>query len=196
MAKAFQKVFPYPAMARLCLSKIQVTKTKFILAQFQYSFQSAEMISKCFGNSSVPAVFLGCKRHDQQHEVIVGDFYWGPISLRNTVPHHYPPGLLLVSTPPDMHQLNHGSSNPLVHAPSGSFYSNETIFRQLLSRSSQPFKLFYTHPGRISLYGGEKGSRPTDTEFAEGNVYLDEQPICDDQWGIEEAKVACRSVIS
>ena len=84
MAKAFQKVFPYPAMARLCLSKIQVTKTKFILAQFQYSFQSAEMISKCFGNSSVPAVFLGCKRHDQQHEVIVGDFYWGPINLRNT----------------------------------------------------------------------------------------------------------------
>ena len=33
-------------------------------------------------------------------------------------------------------------------------------------------------------------------EFAEGNIYLDEQPICDDQWGIEEAKVACRCVFS
>ena len=29
-------------------------------------------------------------------------------------------------------------------------------------------------------------------DFVEGNVYVDDQPICDDQWGTEEATVACR----
>ena len=141
---------------------------------------------------------MGCKRHDQ-HKVIVGDF-WEEQSvfviqttLHSSEPQQYPPDLLPISAPPDMLQTNHGPSNPLVHAPSGSFYSNETIFRQLLqSWFSQPLKLFSTHSGRIRLHGGGKGSRPTDVEFAEGNIYLDEQPICDDQWGIEEAKVACR----
>ena len=27
-----------------------------------------------------------------------------------------------------------------------------------------------------------------------GNVYFDDQPVCDDDWGHEEAKVACRRV--
>ena len=27
-----------------------------------------------------------------------------------------------------------------------------------------------------------------------GNVYFDDQPVCDDGWGSEEAKVACRWV--
>ena len=29
-----------------------------------------------------------------------------------------------------------------------------------------------------------------------GNVYFDDQPVCDDDWGHEEAKVACRWVVS
>ena len=49
--------------------------------------------------------------------------------------------------------------------------------------------------GRISLYYEEdRGRSEAEMEFAEGNIYLDEQPVCDDQWGVEEAKVACRSV--
>ena len=27
----------------------------------------------------------------------------------------------------------------------------------------------------------------------EGNVYIGDQPVCDDGWGSEEARVACRS---
>ena len=34
---------------------------------------------------------------------------------------------------------------------------------------------------------GELGS-----ELVKGNVYFDDQPVCDDDWGSEEAKVACR----
>ena len=33
-------------------------------------------------------------------------------------------------------------------------------------------------------------------DFVEGNVYFDDQPICDDQWGTEEATVACRWVFT
>ena len=47
--------------------------------------------------------------------------------------------------------------------------------------------------GRISLYYEEdRGRSAAEMEFAEGNIYLDEQPVCDDQWGVEEAKVACQ----
>ena len=31
-------------------------------------------------------------------------------------------------------------------------------------------------------------------ELVKGNVYFDDQPVCDDGWGGEEAKVACRWV--
>ena len=45
--------------------------------------------------------------------------------------------------------------------------------------------------GKISLVGGGRENKQN-RDFAEGNVYLDEQPVCDDQWGSEEAAVACR----
>ena len=31
-----------------------------------------------------------------------------------------------------------------------------------------------------------------DNHLLEGNVYIGDQPVCDDGWGSEEAKVACR----
>ena len=63
--------------------------------------------------------------------------------------------------------------------------------------------LLLTQSGRINLYGGGRG-RSADKfsegniffDSAEGNVYLDDQPICDDQWGTEEATVACRWVFT
>ena len=45
--------------------------------------------------------------------------------------------------------------------------------------------------GKISLVGGGRENKQN-RDFAEGNVYLDEQPVCDDQWGSEEAAVVCR----
>ena len=29
-------------------------------------------------------------------------------------------------------------------------------------------------------------------ELMQGNVYIGDRPICDDHWGVQEARVACR----
>ena len=44
-------------------------------------------------------------------------------------------------------------------------------------------------PGEINLRPdtGELGG-----EVLQGNVYIGDQPVCDDGWGTEEARVACR----
>ena len=31
-------------------------------------------------------------------------------------------------------------------------------------------------------------------QVIKGNVYFDNQPVCDDEWGSQEARVACRWV--
>ena len=36
------------------------------------------------------------------------------------------------------------------------------------------------------LIGGTKGS--------EGNVFIDGKPVCDDDWDLNDAKVACRQL--
>ena len=43
--------------------------------------------------------------------------------------------------------------------------------------------------GFVELRGG--GYELGNLVFA-GNVYVDDEPICDDQWGFEEATVVCR----
>ena len=51
---------------------------------------------------------------------------------------------------------------------------------------------------KINLNSGEINLRRRKTtselggELVKGNVYFDDQPLCDDGWGAEEAKVACR----
>ena len=48
---------------------------------------------------------------------------------------------------------------------------------------------YKSNSGEINLRPdtGELGG-----ELIKGNVYFDDQPVCDDDWGIEEATVACR----
>ena len=48
-----------------------------------------------------------------------------------------------------------------------------------------------SNTGEINLRpdAGELGG-----DLVKGNVYFDDQPVCDDDWGQEEAKVACRLV--
>ena len=41
--------------------------------------------------------------------------------------------------------------------------------------------------GRVELRGGGAGR-----EEVEGNVFLEGRPVCDDEWGEEEAAVVCR----
>ena len=37
-----------------------------------------------------------------------------------------------------------------------------------------------------ALIGGNKGS--------EGNVFIDGKPVCDDDWDLNDAKIACRQL--
>ena len=43
---------------------------------------------------------------------------------------------------------------------------------------------------------GEINLRPDTGELGgevlQGNVFIGDQPVCDDHWGLEEARVACR----
>ena len=59
--------------------------------------------------------------------------------------------------------------------------------------SSQSVNLIWM-TGVIEL--GEINLRPDTGELGrevmQGNVYIGDQPICDDGWGTEEARVACR----
>ena len=41
--------------------------------------------------------------------------------------------------------------------------------------------------GFIELRGGSQGD-----DFAEGNIFVDGEAVCDDKWGREEATVVCR----
>ena len=48
----------------------------------------------------------------------------------------------------------------------------------------------------MNYNSGEINLRPDTGELGgdsvKGNVYFDDQPVCDDDWGHKEAKVACR----
>ena len=48
--------------------------------------------------------------------------------------------------------------------------------------------------GEINLRS--KSTNLLEENLQKGNVYMDDQPICDDDFGLEEAKVVCRWVIS
>ena len=37
-----------------------------------------------------------------------------------------------------------------------------------------------------------KSTNLLEENLQKGNVYMDDQPICDDDFGLEEAKVVCR----
>ena len=55
-----------------------------------------------------------------------------------------------------------------------------------------PYKILNLHlhcTGYIELRGG---SQELGVGSWEGNVFLDDEAICDDQWGQEEATVVCR----
>ena len=41
--------------------------------------------------------------------------------------------------------------------------------------------------GFIELRGGSQ-----EDDFAEGNIFVDGEAVCDDKWGREEATVVCR----
>ena len=56
------------------------------------------------------------------------------------------------------------------------------VFNQIYGRAT----------GEIHLRGTTGQQRPVGADIAKGNVYIDDQPICDDGWGQEEAEVACR----
>ena len=62
---------------------------------------------------------------------------------------------------------------------------------QVQNYSCQKYSLLYINLGEINLRPdtGQIGG-----ELIKGNVYFDDQPVCDDGWGIEEATVACRWV--
>ena len=54
---------------------------------------------------------------------------------------------------------------------------------------------FYIWMNRV-IELGEINLRPDTGELGrevmQGNVYIGDQPVCDDGWGTEEARVACR----
>ena len=48
--------------------------------------------------------------------------------------------------------------------------------------------------GKISLVGGGRENKQK-RDFAEGNVYLDEQPVCDDQWDLKRLRSAVGGIL-
>ena len=70
-------------------------------------------------------------------------------------------------------------------------HTTKTKFKTL----RKPFLLFSFHVSDFFILG-EINLRPETgalgAQVVKGNVYFDNQPVCDDEWGHKEAKVVCR----